>query len=134
MPTYHDSRRWSDRVQILKRPLFAGYVFCRFPPDLKVPILRTPGVRSIVSFGREMLPVPDEDIERVRRMLNSGAAIEPWPFLKAGQRVRVQSGPLSGLEGILVELRNSFRVVVGMELLQRSVAVQLNRAQICPIE
>jgi len=96
-------------------------------------VLRTPGVRSILSFGQVVIPVPDEDIERIRRMVTSGYSLEPWPFLKTGQRVRVSGGVLTGLEGTLTELRGSWRVVVGLELLQRSVAVQLTRDQVTPL-
>ena len=133
LPLYRATRRWSDRLKHLQLPLFPGYVFCRFERSGKVPVLRTPGVRSIVSCGTEMLAVPEEEIDRVRLMASSGAAVEPWPFLKTGQRVRVCDGPLAGLEGILAEVRNATRVVVGLDLLQRSVAVQLNRDQILPV-
>ena len=132
LPMYCAARRWSDRVKRLQLPLFPGYVFCRLRRSSRVPVLRIPGVRSIVSFGAEPLAVPEQEIERVRLMASSGAAIEPWPFLKVGQRVRVQDGPLFGLEGILAETRTATRVVVGLEILQRSVAVQLNRNQIRP--
>ena len=134
LPTYRATRRWSDRLKKLDLPLFQGYVFCRLERRNRVPVLQTPGVRSIVSFGSEMTPVPEEEIERVRQLVSSGAALEPWPFLKTGQRVRVMAGPLLGLEGILSEMRNTTRVVVGVDMLQRSVAVQLDREQIRPVD
>jgi transcriptional antiterminator NusG len=133
LPMYRATRRWSDRLKHLQLPLFPGYVFCRFETNGKVPVLRTPGVRSIVSCGTKILAVPEEEIDRVRLIASSGSAMEPWPFLKTGQRVRVCDGPLLGLEGIVAQVRNTTRVVVGMELLQRSVAVQLNRDQIEPV-
>jgi transcription antitermination factor NusG len=133
LPMYWAARRWSDRVKRLQLPLFPGYVFCRFEYGQRLPVLRTPGVRSIVSCGPEVIPVPDEDIDRIRRMVTSDCSIEPWPFLKAGQRVRVNDGPLIGLEGTLAEFRSTWRVVVGLELMQRSVAVQLARYQITPL-
>ena len=133
LPTSWSTRRWSDREKRLQVPLFPGYVFCRLEPAGRVPVLRTPGVRSIVSFGSEMIPVPEPEIEQIRRMLASGSAAEPWPFLKAGQRVFVHDGPMAGMEGILVEARNTCRVVVGIELLQRSVAVQLDRHHVTPL-
>jgi len=134
LPTYLTTRRWSDRVKRLQLPLFPGYVFCRFERSERVPVLRTPGVRSIVSFGAEIVPVPEEEIDRIRLIVSSGAAVEPWPFLKIGQRVRVHTGALAGMEGILAEDRNVTRVVVSMEFLQRSVAVMLNRDQIQPAD
>lgn len=133
LPLYWSTRRWSDRTKRLQMPLFPGYVFCRFEPAKRVPVLRTPGVHSIVSFGLETVAVPETEIEQVRRMVSCGTEIEPWPFLKAGQRVRVHDGPLSGLEGLLVDIRNTLRVVVGIELLQRSVAVQLDRGHVTPL-
>jgi transcription antitermination factor NusG len=134
LPQYWAARAWSDRVKRLQLPLFPGYVFCRFEYGRRLPVLRTPGVRSIVSFGAEAIPVRDEDIERIRRMVTSGCSVEPWPFLKDGQRVRVADGPLTGLEGTLTGFRGTWRVVVGLDLLQRSVAVQLARDQITPLE
>jgi len=80
-----------------------------------------------------MVPVSDAEIERIRWLLASASVVEPWPFLKAGQSVRVEDGPLAGLEGILAEVRSTARVVVSLDLLQRSVAVQLNRDQIRPL-
>jgi transcription antitermination factor NusG len=133
LPTYCAARRWSDRVKRLQVPLFPGYVFCRFDYHHRVPVLRTPGVRSVLSFGAEAVPVPPDDIDRIRRIVTADCAVEPWPFLKDGQRVRVNHGPLTGLEGLLTEFRSNWRVVVGLDLLQRSVAVQFDRDQITPI-
>lgn len=133
LPTYWAARRWSDRVKRLHVPLFAGYVFCRFEYAKRVPVLRTPGVRSIVCFGSEIVSIPDGDIDRIKLMVASGCCLEPWPFLNAGQRVRVHDGPLIGLEGLLTEFRGTCRVVVSLELLQRSVAVQFSRDQITPL-
>ena len=131
-PSYCAAHRWSDRVKRIQLPLFPGYVFCRFERTARASVMRTVGVRSIVSFGAEPVSVPEEEIQRIRLMVSSKAALEPWPFLKIGQRIRVHYGPLAGLEGILAEAQNGCRVVVGIDLLQRSVAVQLNRDQIRP--
>jgi transcription antitermination factor NusG len=134
LPMYWATRRWSDRVKRLKVPLFPQYVFCRADRSNRTTVLRTPGVRWIVSFGAEAIPVPEQEIEQIRRLVSSETAIEPWPFLRVGQRVRVDGGPLCGLEGILAEVRNTTRVVVGLELLQRSVAVELSRDRIRPLD
>jgi transcription antitermination factor NusG len=133
LPLYWTTRRWSDRTKRLQLPLFPGYVFCRVESARRLPVLQTPGVRSLVSFGTEMIPIPEVEVQRIQRMVESGCLIEPWPYLHAGQRVRVDHGPLTGLEGTLSEVRNTWRVVVGLELLQRSVAVQLDRTQITPL-
>jgi transcription antitermination factor NusG len=133
LPLYWAARRWSDRVKRVQLPLFPGYLFCRFQPFQRLPLLRTPGVKTIVSSGSEMLPVANEDILRIRRLIASNCSLEPWPFLQAGRRVRVHSGPLDGLEGIFAEFRGACGVVVSLELLQRSVMVSLAREQVTPI-
>ncbi len=134
LPTCMVVRRWSDRLKKLERPLFAGYVFCRWVNGNLTPVLRTPGVRSVVSFGGEPSPVPDAEMERIRRILASGLTVEPWPFLQVGQQVRINSGPLAGLEGILVEARDKWRMVVSVEMLQRSVAVEIDRDWATPVQ
>jgi transcription antitermination factor NusG len=134
LPTYKNKRRWSDRVKILDTPLFSGYVFARFAwPAMRVPVLRTVGVRSILSFGNEPCPLPDEQIENIRTLVNSPFAVQPWPFLKAGERVRVEHGPLRGVEGIVLERKDGWRMVVSVEILQRSVSVVLDRSMLTKV-
>jgi transcription antitermination factor NusG len=133
VPMFWSTRKWSDRTKRIQLPLFPGYVFCRFKPENRLPVLQTVGVRSVVGFGNEILPIPEEEIEQIRRMLSSGSPVEPWPYLQAGQRVRVHKGPLMGLDGVLVEVRSTYKIVVGIQLLQRSVAVQLDRCQVTPL-
>jgi transcription antitermination factor NusG len=133
LPLYWATRRWSDRVKRLQLPLFPGYVFCRFEHRHRLAVLQTPGVRSILSFGGTITPIADHEIEQIRALLASGSPVEPWRFLKTGQRVRIDGGPLTGLEGVLAETDNARRVVVSLDLLQRSVAVQLDRDRIIPL-
>jgi transcription antitermination factor NusG len=130
---YRIRRRWSDRIKELNLPIFPGYVFCRFSYRSRVAILRIPGVRSIVSAGRNPAPVPAREIAAIEAMVQSGLPVQPWPFLKLGQKVRVTSGPLRGVEGILVEFRKTWQVVVSVELLQRSVATEIDRDSVSPI-
>jgi transcription antitermination factor NusG len=113
-------------------PLFPGYVFCRFHPELLLPVVTTPGVVQIVGAGKHPRPIADEEIVAIQRMLLSGGDVEPWPYLKAGQKVRILDGPLFGVEGILVEVKNRRRLVVSVHLLQRSVAVEVDRDCIGP--
>jgi transcription antitermination factor NusG len=127
VPLYRDRRRWSDRVKELELPLFPGYVFCRFTATHRSGVLATPGVRSIVGFGKAPAAVPQSEIEAIRAMIASGLPVGPWPFLKVGQTVRIERGALRGLEGILVQLKDAWRVVVSVPLLQRSVAVEIDR-------
>lgn len=130
LPLYRSRRLWSDRVKEIELPLFSSYVFGRFAFRRRVAILRTPGVVSIVSFGRSPAPVADEEIAALKAMVASGLPIQPWPFLRTGQWVRIKDGPLKGLEGILVQLKGSWRVVVSVNLLQRSVAVEVDRLSV----
>jgi len=133
VPYYRARRRWSDRVKEVEFPLFPGYVFCRFDPQKRLPILQTPGVVHIVSFGKELAPVDDEELEAIRRIVGSNRVVEPWPFLRVGQRVRLVGGSLDGLEGFLVELKKNRRLVVSVTLLQRSVAVTLDQERVEPV-
>ncbi len=113
-------------------PLFPGYVFCRFGYERRLWVLNTPGVASVVGFGNEDVPVPDEEIEAVRAIVASGAPARPWPYLSVGDRVRIEGGALAGLEGTLVREKNCLRVVVSVELLRRSVAVEIGREMLAP--
>jgi transcription antitermination factor NusG len=126
VPTYREPRAWSDRVKILDVPLFPGYVFWRKDGERTLPALTTPGVRSIVSFGRVPAAIPNEEIESVRRFISSDLDVKPWPFLRVGQTVRVEKGPLAGVDGILQEFKGSYRVVVSISLLQRSIAAEVD--------
>ncbi|HWF10481.1 MAG TPA: transcription termination/antitermination NusG family protein [Bryobacteraceae bacterium] len=129
LPTYKDKRIWSDRVKVLDLPLFPGYVFARFEyPARRVPVLRVAGVRSIVGLGNSASSLPDEEINAVRVLVNSSFPVRPWPFLRAGNRVRVEHGPLRGVEGTVLEQKDEWRMVVSVELLQRSVSVLLDRS------
>ncbi len=127
LPLYRSRRRWSDRFRELDLPLFAGYIFCRFGREERGLVLATPGVNSVVGLGRAPEAVPEEEIESVRRLVASSLPVTPWPFLRAGQRVRIEAGPLRGLEGILTQVKDAWRVVVSVELLQRSVAAEVDR-------
>lgn len=127
LPLYRARRRWSDRVKDLDLPLFAGYIFCRFQAHERTKVLATPGVASVVGFGHGPAAVPDSEIHAVRTLVSSGLAVKPWPFLRVGERVRIEAGPLGGVEGILTQVKDTWRVVVSVELLQRSVAAEVDR-------
>lgn len=133
VPTYRSLRKWSDRYKELELALFPGYVFCRFDPAYRSPILATPGVVAVVGNGRVPVPVENSEIEALRTLMGSAFVVEPWPYLRVGQRVVIEGGPLSGLEGILQEVRRSCRIVVSVDLLQRSVAVEVDRDRVRPL-
>jgi transcription antitermination factor NusG len=133
LPLYRSGRRWSDRVKQLDLPLFPGYLFCRFDVLDRLPILTTPGVISVVGAGKTPIPVDDEEIEAVRAILRSGLAARPWPFLQVGSKVYIERGPLTGLEGIIANTDKVYRLIVSVNLLQRSVAVEIDREWARPI-
>ena len=133
LPVYSVRRQWSDRVKSLEVPLFAGYVFCRINPARRSPILIIPGVQYFVGIGREPQPVEDSEIESIRTLVRSGMASSPRPYLTEGQRVRVQDGPLRGVEGVLVKAGDAHQLVLSIDLLQRSVAVTLDRDSVLPV-
>jgi transcription antitermination factor NusG len=133
LPIYRSRRRWSDRIKELDIPLLPGYIFCRFDPDNRLPILMSPGVVAVVGVGKTPAPVAESEVAALQRVVQSGLRAEAWPFLKVGQAVRIELGPLAGLEGILTELKNRHRLVVSVTLLQRSVAVEIDRVWVSPI-
>ena len=132
LPIYRTRRQWSDRTKELELPLFPGYLFCRFDFNNRLPILITPGVKAIVGFGKAPTPVPDDEIDDLRRVVATGAVHPHHQYLTVGERVRIREGSLAGVEGILVDIKNSWRIVISVDLLQRSVAVELDRAAIEP--
>lgn len=134
-PSILEQRRWSDRVKRVEKLLFPGYVFCRF--DLaqgKLPVVTVPGVQRIIGHGRDPIPVPDHEIEALQRVVGSGAHVQPHDYLQTGDRVRIINGSMKGVEGLLSTIRNETRVVISIELLQRSVAVEVALADIQPLE
>ncbi len=128
LPVYRCRRRWSDRIVITEVPLLPGYVFCRFDYLQRLPIMTTPGVVSIIGCGSEPAPIPDSEIQAIETVLRSGLAAEPHPFLRIGQRVRINHGALKDIEGILVRKKSEWRLVVSVSLLQRSVSVEIDRS------
>ena len=133
VPWHRERRRWSDRVKVVERNLFPGYVFCRSTFAQRLMVIRQPGVKAVVGFGNTPAVVPDHEIAALRRTVTSDLPIGPWPFLKAGQRVRIERGVLAGVEGILARDCPGWRVVVSVEALQRSIAVDVERDMICPL-
>lgn len=121
-------RRWSDRVKELQMPLFPGYLFCRSDSSRRIQILRTPGVLGFLSIGSALSYVPDVEIESLRVLLNSGALARPFPHFQVGEQVKIEDGPLKGLQGILHEVKKGYRIIVSITLLQRSVAAEVDSA------
>jgi transcriptional antiterminator NusG len=133
LPSVKGVKRWSDRKKIAETLLFPGYVFCRLDSQNQVPILTVPGVVALVSFGEKPTPVPDSEVERVRMVIESGLLVTPWPYLEVGERVLIERGPLTGLEGILERIKGQLRLVVSVTMLQRSVSTEIDRDWIRPL-
>ena len=134
LPLYQCRQRWSDRLKSVEFPLFPGYVFCRLDPQYRLPLLTIPGVLHFVGIGKVPAPIDDAEIIAIQSAVASGLSAEPWPFLEVGQRVQLEDGPLAGLEGFLVEVRKRYRVVVSVTLLKRSVAVEIDREWVAPLD
>jgi transcription antitermination factor NusG len=126
LPSYRRRSYWSDRVKWVERPLFPGYVFCRFAMQNWLQVMQTPGVVEAVSFGGKPIPVDQMEMEAVQTLVNSSAELFPRAFLRVGQRVVVNRGPLAGVEGILERFEKQCRIVVSVSLLQRSVAAEID--------
>ena len=134
LPLYRKRSRWSDRVKETEFPLFPGYVFCHGDLVGKPSLIQTPGVVGILSFGGKPAVVSSREIEFIKRIIEFGADAEPWPFLREGQRVRIQQGALAGVEGIIVRAKSDWRLVLSVEALCRSVAVEIYSEWVTPIE
>ena len=133
LPTFKIKKRWNRSLREVDAPLFPGYVFCQFDAQNRLPILITPGVISVVGRGRVPLPVDDEEIAAIQTVVSSGLRAEPWPYLEIGQKIRIESDALSGLEGILIKFKGNHRIVVSVSLLRRSVALEIDRSCVRPV-
>ena len=130
LPFYRAVHRWKDRRKELDVPLFPGYVFVQLPAEDRLRVLQVPGVVRFVSFGGRPAPVDNADIESLRNGIVNGVRAEPHPYLKIGRRVHVKHGPLAGTEGILVRKKDKLRVVISVDLIMRSVAVEIEAADL----
>ncbi len=133
-PTYRARRRWSDRAKEIELPLFAGYVFCRFAFSERVKVIDVPGVARVVEFGGAPAEISEAEIGAIRAAMDSKMPVRPWPCLNLGDRVRVEHGPLRGIEGTLMrEERDHLQLVIGIEMLQRSLAVEVDADMVTPV-
>jgi transcription antitermination factor NusG len=126
LPLYQAPRRWQDRVKLLSLPLFPCYVFLKGGLERRLDIMRTPGIYALVSSAGQPAPIPHAQIDAIRRGIESGAHVEPHPLLKSGDWVRVKSGPLQGIRGILVRRKTLYRLVLSVEMLGKAAAVEID--------
>jgi transcription antitermination factor NusG len=134
LPLYQSRRRWSDRFKSVEMPLFPGYVFCRLNPEFRLPLLTIPGVMGFVGIGKVPVAIEEAEIAAIQAAVGAGLVAEPYPFLEVGQKVRLAEGPLAGLEGWLVEVRKQQRLVVSVSMLRRSVAIEIDRQWVRPLD
>ncbi|MBK5292335.1 MAG: UpxY family transcription antiterminator [Acidobacteriia bacterium] len=132
LPTYRSTHCWSDRRKEIEIPLFPSYLFASFDPNQHVSVIKSSGVVKVVSFGQQLAPVNPVELDYVQTILNSGQLVLPWPYLAAGDQVYLEAGPLRGMNGIIVRTKGSLRLVVSVSLLQRSVAVEIDRDWVRP--
>jgi transcription antitermination factor NusG len=131
-PLYAERHRWKNRCEShLRLPLFPNYVFVRIEPRQRVRVLEVPGVLSLVSFGRNLAALPTREIEALRSSVDQ-SKIEPHPYLVIGERVRITAGAMTGIEGVLVRKKNHLRVVIALDVLMRSVAVEVDECDLEP--
>jgi transcription antitermination factor NusG len=132
LPTYRAKRRWSDRIKSVELPLFPGYVFCRFDATRRLPVLIIPGVHHVVGIAGSPQAIEADEIDAIRTAVLSGMKCEPHPYVRVGQRVRITEGVLSGLAGFVVYIKNERRLILSVELLMRSVSVELDSTTVEP--
>jgi transcription antitermination factor NusG len=132
-PSYRTKRKRVDRIAEIEVALFPGYVFCQFDPSKRLPILMTPGVVGVVGRGNRPEPVDEKEIASIRTLALAGHPVQPWPFLRSGQRIRMQSGPLTGAEGIFLHIQDEYHLIVSLSLLQRAVSVVIEKDAVAPL-
>jgi transcription antitermination factor NusG len=133
LPLYSSVRRWTDRQKTLFLPIFPGYVFVRGGLERRLEIVTTPGVQTILFYGEQVAAIPETEIHNIRRMVEGPYRVEPHPYLKCGEKVRITRGSLKGIEGVLVRKKNLYRMVLSMDLLHQSVAVEIDASDVEPV-
>jgi transcription antitermination factor NusG len=130
LPLYSEIRQWRDRTKMVELPLFSCYVFLRGDLDNRLAILTTPGVHGMVASAGKLAGIPEEEIQAVRSVIENRVNVEPHPFLKCGDLVRVKYGALRGLEGFLVRKKGQARLIISVTLLERSVAAEVDSSAV----
>ena len=134
LPTFTTESRWKDRRKQIQTPLFPGYVFTRVRRCEKSKILSVPSVVRMLSFNGMLAAIDDSEIEAVRKCVEQGVGLGPYPFLEVGERVRVRSGAFEGLEGLVIRRKNKCRLVISIALIHQSVAIEIDQCLLEPIK
>lgn len=130
LPLYDSVRRWKDRSKLLSLPLFPCYVFVRGDSDRRLQVMTTPGIHMVLTHGERVAVIPNEELDAIKIAISSSVKVEPHPFLRCGERVRVTRGSLKGVVGILLRKKSVFRLVLSVEMLAQSVAVEVDAADV----
>ena len=133
LPLYDSMRRWKDRKKLITLPLFPCYVFVRGGLNRRLQVVMTPGVHTILFRGEQVAIIPESEIQAIRMAVEGHFRVEPHPFLKCGERVRVIRGSLEGVEGILVRKKNLYRLVLSVDMMAQSVAVEIDASDVEPV-
>ena len=133
LPLYVALHRWADRRVRVELPLFPGYVFVRVALRDRLQVLKAPSVVQMVSFNGRPVPLPNGEIDTLRSGLAVRLRAEPHPYLTVGRRVRVKTGPFQGLEGILKRKKDDFRLVLSIDLIMRSIVLDIDGAEVEPV-
>ncbi len=132
VPLYRVRHYWSDRTKSLDLPLFPGYVFCRLEPERRFPLLTIPGVVHVVGIGKVPVPLDEAEVAALQTAVRSEMKVEPCSYVESGQRVRLDTGPLGGIEGFLMNTPERYRVVLNLSVLRRSIAVDIDHHWLAP--
>lgn len=133
LPVYETVRRWRNGDHVVRLALFPSYAFVRIALRDRLHVLKVPGVVRLVCIQGTPCPIDDAEVESLRRVVSSGVGAMPHPYLAAGRRVRVTAGPLTGLDGILVRRKGAFRVVLSVDLIQRSIITEVPTGWLEPV-
>jgi transcription antitermination factor NusG len=133
LPVYRSIRRWKDRRKELELALFPGYVFVNLNLRDRLGVLQAPGVVQFVTFQGQPAAVPDSEIRRLESGISAGLRPQPHPYLQRGKKVRVKSGPLADAEGIMIRRKDGFRLVLSIDLLMRSVVLEVDESDVEPL-
>jgi transcription antitermination factor NusG len=133
LPLYESMRRWKDRTKLLTLPLFPCYIFVRGGLNRRLQVMTTPGVYMILFRGEHVAIIPDAEIDAIRKAVEGTFRIEPHPYLKCGEVVRVTKGSLEGVEGVLVRKKNLLRLVLSVNMMAQSVAVEIDATDVEPL-
>lgn len=132
LPTYKVRRRWSDRFKIVTEPLFKNYLFVRMGSASHYETLRPYGAVSFVTTDGQPAPIPDDEIDAIRALVESELPFNPHPYLKVGRKVRVTAGALAGCEGTLIRKKGLTRLVLSIHMLQQSVVTEIDATSVEP--